>query len=267
MGDGIEVQNPRSRIAQDLDWIVMKALEKDPQRRYSSALCLAQDIERHLNSEPVLAAAPAFLYRSGKFARRNRGPLALASLGIAVLALAALGVGLFLKQNGEGRAVRSPSPGAQNPERRAVYKAEPEVATGDATVEKPEEAPVRDSVSKVQATTFVWSKLGDATLPFIGLVFQPPIDSARAIIYSLSPGGVFQSYDMRANRFHQLPVSGQWPGRVDQCIYNPDENTIWFTVGGRGQVFRLPVTGGRVTSVGASGQSPRFMLTLPSGIR
>ena len=56
----------------ELDWIVMKALEKDRNRRYQTANNLAQDIERHLNDEPVEACPPSAAYRFGKFARRNR---------------------------------------------------------------------------------------------------------------------------------------------------------------------------------------------------
>ena len=56
----------------DLDWIVMKALEKDRNRRYGSPEELATDIERHLKDEPVLASPPSTSYRIGKFVRRNR---------------------------------------------------------------------------------------------------------------------------------------------------------------------------------------------------
>ena len=56
----------------DLDWIVMKALEKDRTRRYETAIGLAMDVERHLADEPVLACPPSVTYRLAKFARRNR---------------------------------------------------------------------------------------------------------------------------------------------------------------------------------------------------
>jgi serine/threonine protein kinase/tetratricopeptide (TPR) repeat protein len=56
----------------DLDWIVVKALEKDRDRRYDSASGLAQDIRRHLDSEPVLAGPPGRVYRLRKFVRRHR---------------------------------------------------------------------------------------------------------------------------------------------------------------------------------------------------
>ena len=56
----------------ELDWIVMKALEKERNRRYESAAALARDIEHHLNDEPVLAGPPSRAYRFRKFARRNK---------------------------------------------------------------------------------------------------------------------------------------------------------------------------------------------------
>ncbi len=64
----------------ELDWIVMKALEKDRNRRYETANGFAQDIQRYLADEPVLACPPSLGYRLRKFARRNKGRLAVAAL-------------------------------------------------------------------------------------------------------------------------------------------------------------------------------------------
>ena len=72
----------------DLDWIVMKALEKDRTRRYETASDFARDIERHLGSEPVSAAAPGLLYLASKFIRRNRPRLAFAALAVVAVVLA-----------------------------------------------------------------------------------------------------------------------------------------------------------------------------------
>ncbi|HEY2146366.1 MAG TPA: serine/threonine-protein kinase, partial [Pirellulales bacterium] len=71
----------------DLDWIVMKALEKDRSRRYDTASDLAQDVERYLNQQPVEACPPSTSYRVRKFLRRNRGPV----LAVALLLLVLLG--------------------------------------------------------------------------------------------------------------------------------------------------------------------------------
>src|SRR5947207_8746091 len=64
----------------ELDWIVMKALEKDRNRRYESASAVAADVQRYLGDEPVLACPPSASYRFGKFARRNKAALAMAAV-------------------------------------------------------------------------------------------------------------------------------------------------------------------------------------------
>ncbi len=60
------------QIRGDLDWITMKAMEKDRTRRYATASELATDISRHLRNEPVAAGPPTVVYRVGKFVRRHR---------------------------------------------------------------------------------------------------------------------------------------------------------------------------------------------------
>jgi eukaryotic-like serine/threonine-protein kinase len=70
----------------ELDWIVMKSLEKDRNRRYETAGSLGRDVEHYLRDEPVLACPPSRWYRLRKFARRNKGTIAAAST-VAVLLL------------------------------------------------------------------------------------------------------------------------------------------------------------------------------------
>jgi serine/threonine protein kinase/Tfp pilus assembly protein PilF len=88
---GIAAPKLVSELRGDLDWIVMKALEKDRARRYETANGLAMDIHRHLSNEPVVACPPSRLYRLQKMVRRNK--LAFAA-GSAVTA--SLVVGLTL---------------------------------------------------------------------------------------------------------------------------------------------------------------------------
>jgi serine/threonine protein kinase/Flp pilus assembly protein TadD len=71
----------------ELDWIAMKALEKDRNRRYETASAFAADVQRYLADEPVLACPPSAWYRLRKFARRNKGRLAVAALVVFFLAL------------------------------------------------------------------------------------------------------------------------------------------------------------------------------------
>lgn len=90
----------------DLDWILIKCLEKDRDRRYESASELAGDLRRYLNGEPVTAAAPSFTYQFGKFYRKYRTGITVASFGVLMLALTAA-ISLWLAYravNAEGAA-------------------------------------------------------------------------------------------------------------------------------------------------------------------
>jgi len=69
----------------ELDWIVMKALEKDRNRRYETANGLAADLRRYLDDEPVQACPPSAWYRFGKFTRRNKGPVLASAVVLLVL--------------------------------------------------------------------------------------------------------------------------------------------------------------------------------------
>src|SRR5262249_47436397 len=76
----------------ELDWIVMKALDKDRNRRYESASAFAADVERNLNNEPVQAHPPSAAYRVRKFAQRNK--VALAFTALVLFFVLALGGGI-----------------------------------------------------------------------------------------------------------------------------------------------------------------------------
>ena len=76
-----------SEIRGDLDWITMKAMEKERNRRYSTAAELAADISRHLNNEPVMASPPSVVYRLQKFFRKHRGPVTAVAAVVVVLIL------------------------------------------------------------------------------------------------------------------------------------------------------------------------------------
>jgi len=90
------------RLRGDLDWIVLMSLEKKRERRYVSANELALDVGRHLNHEPVIAAAPTLSYRVGKFSAKHRTALfvgALASVALLLLAIS------LVSRVGEARAI------------------------------------------------------------------------------------------------------------------------------------------------------------------
>ncbi len=86
----------------ELQWVTLRAIEKDPERRYSSATELIADMRRHLANEPVLAGPPSRTYRLAKFARRHR-----VAVSAAALALAGIVVGGIAATIGFTRAVRA----------------------------------------------------------------------------------------------------------------------------------------------------------------
>src|SRR5205814_4456189 len=90
---GLEPKKLSGLVRGELDWIVMKALEKDRNRRYETANGFAMDVQRYLADEPVQACPPSVRYRLGKFARRHRGAVAaVAAVTLALLLGTALAI-------------------------------------------------------------------------------------------------------------------------------------------------------------------------------
>lgn len=85
-----DVSTLRRRLRGDLDWITLKAMEKDRMRRYQTAHALAEDIQRHLNHEPVLAGPPSKIYRLKKFLRKHRAQAIRAAMAAILLACMAV---------------------------------------------------------------------------------------------------------------------------------------------------------------------------------
>jgi non-specific serine/threonine protein kinase/serine/threonine-protein kinase len=79
----VDPRTLRAQLLQELDWITMKAIEKDRARRYGSPSELAADLMRYMDDEPVLARPPSATYRARKFVRRHR----LAAVAVTVMAL------------------------------------------------------------------------------------------------------------------------------------------------------------------------------------
>jgi serine/threonine protein kinase/WD40 repeat protein len=98
----------------ELDWIVLKCLEKDRTRRYESASGLARDVQRYLADEPVEACPPTLGYRFRKFARKHKAPLAVVA-GFAVVVVAGAAVAAW-------QAVRATEAEAQTAEQRDVAR-------------------------------------------------------------------------------------------------------------------------------------------------
>jgi non-specific serine/threonine protein kinase/serine/threonine-protein kinase len=103
-----DARSIQKEISGDLEWIIMKALEKDRQRRYNSPLDLALDIGRYLRNEPVLAGPPGVIYRTKKFVKRHRMGVLAASLSVLALIVSVIGttLGMVRAKKAENLAVR-----------------------------------------------------------------------------------------------------------------------------------------------------------------
>ncbi len=106
---GTEPAGLSAFVKGDLDWIVMKALEKDRSRRYETASGLAKDIQRHLADEPVEACPPSLGYRVKKFVGKHRTAalVAAAMLGILCLGLAGTAFGMMQAWREAARAAHA----------------------------------------------------------------------------------------------------------------------------------------------------------------
>jgi WD40 repeat protein/serine/threonine protein kinase len=88
----------KKAIRGDLDWIVMKSLEKDRSRRYTTTSEFEADIKRHLNSEPIQAGTPSVMYRVHKFIRRNRVAVVAGSVIACALLVIAIVSALYTRE-------------------------------------------------------------------------------------------------------------------------------------------------------------------------
>ncbi|MCB9855552.1 MAG: serine/threonine protein kinase [Phycisphaerales bacterium] len=110
----------------DLDWIIMKALEKDRTRRYETASGLAADVERYLHHEPVTATPPSHIYRLRKFANRNRGVVTAGALVAFALVIGVIGTtyGMIAARRERANAVSSERIAIQERDRAAAAEAD-----------------------------------------------------------------------------------------------------------------------------------------------
>jgi serine/threonine protein kinase len=101
---GADPLNLSQAVRGELDWIVMRCLEKDRNRRYESASALAADIQRYLNDEPVLACPPSAGYWLKKYLRRHKGGVAVAAGMLAFVAVIAGVIGWVVGDRASRRA-------------------------------------------------------------------------------------------------------------------------------------------------------------------
>jgi serine/threonine protein kinase/Flp pilus assembly protein TadD len=126
---GLEPRKLSGVVRGELDWIVMKCLEKDRNRRYESANSLARDVERYLRDEPVQACPPSAWYRLRKFARRSKAGLGVSGLVLFFVVLIGSGAGWAVRD----RAAREADLAQDQAARQARLDREIEHALDEAT--------------------------------------------------------------------------------------------------------------------------------------
>jgi len=105
---GTDAATLSRRLKGDLDWIVLRALDKERTRRYATASEFADDLRRHLANEPVLAGPPTRAYRLRKFVRRNRVPVVAGSaVALAVVLGLVVSTTLFLQNRASRRVAEA----------------------------------------------------------------------------------------------------------------------------------------------------------------
>ncbi|MHC4284845.1 MAG: protein kinase domain-containing protein [Planctomycetota bacterium] len=103
----IDLSTLRRRLRGDLDWITLKAMEKDRTRRYQTAHALDEDIQRHLAHEPVLAGPPSKIYRLKKFLRKYRTQAIAAATAVVLLACIAVIFVMYAQAVNRGKEAES----------------------------------------------------------------------------------------------------------------------------------------------------------------
>jgi tetratricopeptide (TPR) repeat protein len=135
----------------DLDWIILKAIEKDRARRYDAVSALADDLERYLRDEPVAAGPPSASYRFRKFARRNRGALVAGAAVAALLAVATVvsTVGFLQAREQRDRAQRAEARALQEKQLAEDARGQAEIARDDAESARDDAETARDESGAV----------------------------------------------------------------------------------------------------------------------
>jgi eukaryotic-like serine/threonine-protein kinase len=197
----------RRRLRGDLDWVAMRALEKDPARRYPSAAALAADLERHLRQQPVSAGPPNPIYRLRKLARRRQGLLVSAAVVLLVIGVAAF---YSVRQH----------------QRHAQYLREAE-ARGLATRQEPD----RDT-AETPDTRFI---AGIANVNAGAALALSPDRTMLAYTDFGGPRWDIWAHDLRTGELRNLTQGEEDPPKFGECcpqfIWSPDSQWIaylWF---------------------------------------
>jgi serine/threonine protein kinase/tetratricopeptide (TPR) repeat protein len=178
---GLDVRRLAQLLADDLDWVVMKALEKDRNRRYDTPGSFAEDVERYLRGEAILARPPSVAYKLKKFARRNRAGM-LTALAMATALL--MGTAAATWQAVQATRAKQQALAALAAEREAKESAQAEDAKTRAVLEFVEDkvlAAVRpEGLEGGLGRQVTLGQTVEAALPFVETSFRnQPLIEAR----------------------------------------------------------------------------------------
>ena len=253
---GVEPAKLTGIVRGELDWIVMKALEKDRNRRYETANGLVRDIERYLHDEPVHACPPSVVYRFRKFARRNKASIAVATACVALLVTAVVAL-----------SVSNVLIGRERDQRQAAFKGE-QIALGQA----------RDSAAKASAHLAQAQKsersmrhaLYAARIAFAAQAAQSAdVPRMVELLNSLRP--LPDQEDLRGFEWYHLwqichsnRLKLQEFAEVLALAYSPDGKTLLSGAGSQASVWD-PSTGEKITRFAGAAGTVRAIAFSPDG--
>jgi serine/threonine protein kinase len=192
----------------EVDWLVMKALDKDRNRRYETANGLAQDIQRYLADEPVLAGPPSASYRLRKFAKRHKGTLAAAALVVLALAAGMVGTtwGLIEARRQEDSALAAAE---KEKSARAAEAAQKQKAQDNAQQAQVEKTRAQQAAREAQAAEAKAQKR------------LAQVEKANAIL-----GSIFQDLDPRAVEKTGQPLQALLGERLDKATAELEDEAV-----------------------------------------
>jgi serine/threonine protein kinase/tetratricopeptide (TPR) repeat protein len=229
----------------ELDWIVMKALEKDRSRRYETANGFAADVQRYLAGEPVQAAPPSTRYRVKKFLRRNKGPVLAAAVVFLALLVGIVGTTWGLVRADDARREEAEQrrtaerlktesdtqrARAEEQQRLAEYRAAS--VTVDAALQYLATGDTREGLVRLAATlktlppdAVLLRQAVVTNLLVWGQRLAPPYPSIANRFYAVSPDG----------RVAIIPPAGKWEVRDlttgRKVVALGDDNSAVFDIG------------------------------------
>jgi serine/threonine protein kinase/tetratricopeptide (TPR) repeat protein len=162
---GTEPARLTKLVRGELDWIVMKALEKDRGRRYESPSAFAADVQRYLQDEPVLACPPSTRYRLQKFLQRNKGPVLAATLIVLALVGGIIGTTLGMIRAEEARDAEVEHRLLAEAAARAEEKAKITAQTREAEAQASERKAKQREAERLAVLDFFLNKIVGAARP------------------------------------------------------------------------------------------------------